>query len=287
MAIFWALFCGFSFGLGDTLTRLGVRSGTPFTGAVIISFTISLAFLFPAFGRLTGAELRWPAMAWFLLTGIAATGPGRILYYFSVRRIGVSRASILASFTPLAGMLIAVVFLGERPSAYVVIGAFLVVGGILGVITDRSGVRILPLAALLGLLPTLFFSLTPVFIRLGMQSLPDAILGTFVSSLGALAFVLSVQKVIPPGDRWSADRRAFLLFLGSGVCYTSAFFAFYKALGMETVSFVVPLVYTSPFFSISISRILFQHLERISWRLVAGAVAVFLGVVFVTLSRGG
>lgn len=287
MAIVWALVCGFVFGFADVLTRLGVRSGTPFTGAAITTLIIFVFFLIAVLARGLGAGPLWPAVGWFFLMGVASMGPGRILYYFSVRRIGVSRASVLLIIAPLVGISFAVAFLGERPSWPVVVGAFCVVGGIMGVVTDRSGIRITLPDALLGLVPMVFLSLTPVFIRLGMQSLPDPFLGTMVSSLGALAFLWMTKPAIPPSDRWAADRPALRSFLLAGLLYGLAFFTFYKALGIETVSFVTPLVYTSPLFSILFSRLLFQQLEQVTWRLVAGAAVVFLGVALVSLSRGG
>ncbi len=287
MVIFWGLLSGFTYGCGDVFTRLGVRSGTPFTGAVVTSASMAIFFLIAVFVRGVSPGPLWPAVGWFFLTGIAATGPGRMIYYFSFRRIGVSRASVLVIITPLVSMLIGVTFLGETPSWLLVVGAFFIVGGVMSVLTDRSTIRISLPAALLGLLPAFFFALTPVFIRLGMLALPDPILGGFITSVGALAFILAVQKPVPSADRWGLDRRAFWCFLFGGVFYMVSFFAFYQALGLETVSFVTPLVYTSPLFSLLIARLFIQKLEQVTWRLAVGAVVVFLGVILVSISQGG
>ncbi len=287
MGLFWGLLCGFAFGCGDLLTRLGVRNGTPFTGAVINSGTtlVFFAVIVSAEGVMAGAL--WPAMGWFLLTGVAAIGPGRLLFYYSIRRIGVSRASVLVIITPLISMVTAVALLGERPSWRVVLGAVIIVGGLVGVVTDRGGIRIDPRAALLGLLPTLFLSLTPFFIRLGMQSLPDPALGSLLSSVGALTFLLTLQKTVSREDRWGADRRGFPKFLGAGVCYSVAFYAYHAALGSEIVSFVASLAFTSPLFAILLARLLFQRLEQITWRLAVGGVVVFIGVFLISISKGG
>ena len=85
----------------------------------------------------------------FLLMGVAAIGPGRLLFYYSIRRIGVTRASVLVIITPLISMLTAVALLGERPSWRVVLGAVIIVGGLLSVVTDRGGILIDSRAALL------------------------------------------------------------------------------------------------------------------------------------------
>ncbi len=287
MAIFWAISCGFAFGFGDILTRLAVRSATPFTGAVISCSVMVLFLLFPVLSQDPGGRPLWPGIGWFLALGVVSTAPGRILFYFSLRRIGVSRASILVTISPLVSMVFAVAFLGERPTGWVVLGAILIVVGLLGLTIDKTSIRITPSVALLGLLPTVFFSIMPLFMRMGMRSLPNPVLGTFLAAVGALAALLAGQGFLPRADRWGVNRRAFGLLTAAGLCYTAAFFTFYEALGSETVSFVTPLVFTSPLFAMLISRLFFQDLEQVTWKLAAGGVVVFLGVVAISLSRGG
>ncbi len=287
MGFFWAILCGFAFGMGDTLIRLGVRSGTPFTGAIISSSTMVLLLLFPVLSQDLGGRPLWPAIGWYLAMGAAATAPGRLLFYFSLRRIGVSRASILVTISPLLSMLFAVAFLGERPTGWVVLGAILIFLGVLSFTMEKTSIRITPAAALLGLLPTVFFSMMPLFMRIGMRSLPNPVLGTFLAGVGALAVLLAVQGFLPRADRWGVSRRAFGLFVAAGFFYTAAFFAFYEALGSESVSFVAPLVFTSPLFAMLVARLFFRDLERVTWKLAAGGVVVFLGVVAISLSRGG
>ncbi len=285
--LLWGLFAGFLFGTGDVLTRLGIRTAGPYVAAVITSSVVFAAFAAAVCFRGLGAEQSWTAALWYLLMGICSTGPGRLLFYFSVRRIGVSRASVLVAFTPLFSILIAVVFLGERPSIFLLAGALLIVGGIMNVVMDRSKIRIHLRTALLGLLPALVYSTSPVFMRLGLLAQPDRILGNAISGLGALFFMFSMTPAIPRDNRWNVDRRAFPTFLAAGVFYSTAFFAYFSAMGASSVSFTTPLIYTMALFSALISRIFFQQLEQITWRLAISAVVVFVGIVLISISRGG
>ena len=214
------------------MTRLGVRHGTPFTGA-ITSTSIICAFFAALLliGGVTPGPL-WPAVGWFTLTGVAATAPARILFYSSMRRIGVSRATILILISPLLSLLYAVLLLGERPSWAVIVGAFVVVGGVASVVTDRSGIRMSPRSIGLGILPTLFMGFTLIFIRLGMQALPDAVLGSGVSSFSALLTLLALQKFISPEERWGAEWKGMNFFLIGGVCYCGAFYTYPQGLGV-------------------------------------------------------
>ena len=219
--------------------------------------------------------------------GACSTGPGRLLFYFSVRRIGVSRASVLVAVTPLFSILIAVAFMGERPSVVLLAGAALIVAGIMNVVTDRSRIRIHPRAALLGLIPALLYSTSPVFMRMGLLAQPDRILGNSISALGAILFMFAMAPVIPRGNRWNLDRRAFRTFLVAGLFYAAAFFAYFSAMSDSNISFTTPLIYTMSLFSALISRIFFQKLEQITWRLAVSAVVVIIGVALISISRGG
>jgi drug/metabolite transporter (DMT)-like permease len=229
----------------------------------------------------------WPATGWFFLVGMAGLGPGRLLYYFSIRRLGVSRAAVLNSVTPFMGILLGVVFLGERPTWHVPAGALFIVGGVVGLLADRSATRISPIAAFYGFIPTVFFALIPIFMRVGIRTLPDPVFGTLISALAALLILLLGMFTVPRKSRWGGDLRGIGFFLLAGLGYASAFLTFYKALSLGTVSIVLPVIYTSPLFSVIIARVMLQKLEQVTWRLAVGAVIVFIGVVLVSLSRAG
>lgn len=190
MAVLFALISALAFGIGDVITRIGVRSGTPFTGAVISGMVMIIVFTTPVFLAEPSDRPLWLGVGWFFAMGLLLTGPGRILYYSSVRRIGVARATVLINISPLVGMLFAVVFLG---------GAALSLAGARRLSHcrwfdgaghgSRGHTHFTP-SAFLGNPATFFFSLTPLFIRVGMQSLPDPILGSFISGVGGIIFLL-------------------------------------------------------------------------------------------------
>ncbi len=283
----WGLLAGFSFGIGDFIIRLGVRNGTPYTGAITSSSILCILFITLLLAGGIRPGPLWPAVGWFVLTGVAATAPARISFYYSIRRIGASRATVLILISPLLSLLYAVVLLGERPSSTAILGAFVVVGGVASVVADPKGFRMSPKDFGLGMLPNLFMGFTVIFIRLGMQALPDAILGGSVSSLSALLALLAMQKSIASKDRWGAKWDGMKFFLIGGTCYCAAFYTYHKALEFGEVNFAAPLVFMSPLITIAFSRVFLQSLERVTWRLAIGATIVVAGIYLVSISKGG
>ena len=287
MIVFWALLSGFSFGLADVLTRLGVRSGTPHTGAIVSSVGTLLPLIFVLWIRGIEPGPLWPAVGWFCLTGIAGLAPGKLFYYTSIRRLGVSRAAVLNSVAPFFGILIGVTLLGETPKWHIPLGALFIFGGVVALMADRSATRVPPSDALFGFIPAIFFTLMPVFMRLGIQNLPDVMFGSVILTGSALAALVLYKLVVPRTSRLEFDRRALWMFFLAGLAYAAAYLTYYQALSDHSVSFVMPLVYTSPFFSILISRLFVQNLEQVIRWLILGAIAVFIGVVLVSISRVG
>ena len=81
---------------------------------------------------LSGAELGewgidglWP----FLVLGAAVPGATSLLFIQAVRTIGPSRAAVLIAMAPLISVVLAIIFLAERPNAALVLGTVLIVVG--------------------------------------------------------------------------------------------------------------------------------------------------------------
>jgi uncharacterized membrane protein len=65
---------------------------------------------------------------------------------------------------------------------------------------------------------------------------------------------------------------------------TAFLFFYYAALELAPVTFVVPIVSTSPIVVVVLSRLFLPRLERVTPRLVAAAGVVVIGVIAVALS---
>jgi drug/metabolite transporter (DMT)-like permease len=81
-------------------------------------------------------SIRWSTisgLAWALTTGSAllALVFAYLVWYTAVQRIGSARTALYNNLTPIAAMTIAAVWLGERVRTEQVVGAMLIVGGLL------------------------------------------------------------------------------------------------------------------------------------------------------------
>src|SRR5438132_32659 len=77
-------------------------------------------------------DLVTPKIAPFVAAGAIAPGLARLALFTGIDRVGVARTSSLGATAPLIAVVLAIVFLGERPSWLLLVGAaVIVVGGML------------------------------------------------------------------------------------------------------------------------------------------------------------
>jgi uncharacterized membrane protein len=98
------------------------------------------------------------------------------------------------------------------------------------------------------------------------------------------AMVASSAFVVASGNRGAlrCDRRSLLYFIGGGIAENSGVFLVLLALGFGDVSVVIPLAGTAPLFVLLLAYLFPSAAEKLSWRVVAGAVLIVLGVVLLS-----
>ena len=84
------------------------------------------------------AHLDWSSYAWFALMGFLNFPLGRLLNYTSVRLAGVTRATPILAIAPLFSVTIAIIFLGEQATGWLLAGTAAIVAGVILIVTDTS-----------------------------------------------------------------------------------------------------------------------------------------------------
>lgn len=134
-----ALVAAFGFATGSIFARLAGR-GVPVLIGTGLSVWASLALAaipalildLPGIARISTAGFLWIALLALVNYPVART-----FNYAAIGRIGAARASPLFSSSPLWSIVLAVIFLGERPNGLIIGGTLAIVAGIVLIVTER------------------------------------------------------------------------------------------------------------------------------------------------------
>ncbi|WP_276259578.1 DMT family transporter [Haloglomus litoreum] len=292
---------GLAFAVGATLfsslVALAIRAGTDTDTAgsqnallvvlltnVVLILPVAVVSSYPDFG------LTPTSVGAFAMAGVVGTLLGRSLSYASIERIGASRTAPIKSSQPLHATLIAMVVLGEQVTPLHMAGIVLIVGGVAVVSWDLSrssadsSVDASPYELLVPLGAAFFYGLEPIFAKTGINQGTPVAVGLAIKTLVALVgytLVMRVRWTLPDPRTFDATQLRWYVLAG---LFNTAFLAsFYLAIQVAPVSVVVPVVTTSPLVIVALSRAFLPDIERVTWRVAAGAVVVVAGGVLTTL----
>ena len=201
------------------------------------------------------------------------------MLYLGVDRIGVARSSAIASSTPLFAVTLAILFLGERPSAMVLVGvAAIVVGGVL--LSARSGEggwrrrdMVWPLLAALG------FGIRDIISRYGFAEPVHPLLAAAAATVSSLTVMMGCALAQRRRLRLALAGLGFLAVAGfaEGIAYLTM----WQALAVASVSLVSPLVNSHSIFALGLAAIFLRDLEKVAWRIVAAVILIVAGAAAV------
>src|ERR1051325_2935775 len=246
---------------GDAvLVRLGTKRSNIFA-AMLVSYMISVGCmaLYILFTRPLDF-LRSPAMAYFLMSGCLQPLFARGLYYEGLTRIGVSRAGPLRGAEPLFAAAIGVILLHERPTLLVYLGTVLIVGSIWLVNLRGGGSAHWRLQdACLPLGAALVSAVSQTLRKQGLKILPDPFIATVtVTSTSLLLFLIFVYTT--RRTQLLRIKRDSLLFFVAAACFAvSAQLTNFVALGNGDLSVIIPLLNTTPLFTVIFSSLFFAQ----------------------------
>ena len=272
----------FLFGAMTVFIRVALRTGAaPEAGTL---FTILPALVVTAAWAAVRGE--WDvASAWpFLLAGLLAPGISQILFTFAVRDAGASRASVAVGTAPLFAVAIALAFLDEPLIAGLVVGAALIVGGGILLVSERAQPEhFRRLGLLLAVGATIAFATRDNIIRwLGTEATAvEPGLAAFATMLAGAA----VTSCFVALSRAPLTRRAAGAFLPAALCYGVSYIFLFEAFYRGRVSVVSPIVATESLWGVTLSWLVLRQSERIGLRLFAGAALVVAGGVLIGVSR--
>ncbi|MBI4083334.1 MAG: DMT family transporter, partial [Candidatus Lambdaproteobacteria bacterium] len=202
-----------------------------------------------------------------------------LLVFESNLRLGPTPTATLSATSPVFAVAGAILFIGERLTAPVVLGTTAVVAGIVLLSWRRGGgdrwrlpVLGLPLAG------AVIRALAQVGTKLGLVLLPSPYVAGLVGYTLSVATLLAVARLRYRGRPIRLHRRGVPWFVLAGFCNGIAVLSLYTALNTGPVSVAAPIVATFPVFTLLFS-VLFLRQEALRWPALAGVGLVVAGVV--------
>ena len=311
LGVLFALVSSFSFSVNSVLARRGLARASASAGAFVTVMIGVPMFLVAALvtGQLFNAgEVATTAYAQLAAAGIIHFGLGRYCNYRAVSAIGATRTSPIQALTVPYAVLIAFLFLGEKVTAVMGVGIALMLVGP-AMMVERPPVRAVrgaPVHAVRGASdsqPTFelrqaegylfaalsigFYGTSPILIRAALAGTTDlAIFGGLVAYTAAAGALIATLVVPARRELIGAMRFGTVrLFLGAGFFVFAAQMFRFIALSLAPVAVITPLQRTGAIFVLGLSWAVNRHLEKITWRVVAGILVSVGGAVVLVASR--
>lgn len=270
------------FGGDAVLVRQGART-SHINAAAFLSFSVTVLCLWGyLFVYFSFHHLRLEATLYFVLSGIMQPLLSRLLYYVAITRLGVSRAGTLRGTSPLFALMLAIIFLHERPTILVYGGTLLTVASIWLISSPGGEQRAWRFVDLFLPLSAAFFSaLSQNLRKAGLLIDPDPVAAAATTTSTSLAifliFLLATGKIglIVP------DRKSLPFFGSAALISAAAQLLNFAALDTGDVSVMVPLLNTSPLFTVLFGSLFLRDLEKITLKVILGSLLMVAGIVLI------
>ncbi len=292
MVVFFSIVSAFFYGVSDFIIRLGLRHSNA-RSAVLFSTASGLLapFIIALFTVRLGQFASW-ALVYFILAGIIGSFIGRYLLYVGIEKLGVSIASPLANIRPLFGAIIAVLILGEKLTVSIAGATILIIAGAIAISWERSGGHIEKEWSrrdlLFPVLASFCYGLAAIMRKLGINITPEPLIGVVIQNTAALACLILTTPALGHQLRVDyKDTRAWFIFgLGGLTAFVAHYCTFY-ALSLGMVIIVTPLVALNPFFALLLTLIFLRKVERVTWKIILGAVLIVGGAAALAIVSHG
>ena len=272
--------------IDSILVRFGLRKSNIFA-AMLISYVVSITCAWTYLIATTSlAFLKSPAMIYYLISGCMQPLFARALFYEGITRIGVARAGPLRGIEPLFAAAIAMLVFNEQPGLQVYAGTFLIVGSLWLISGKQEHAQQWRLIdALLPISAALISAISQTLRKQALQIVPDPFVAvamvTTVSLILLLGFVFATGRT----RQFRMNDKSLRFFLAAALIATLAQVANFIALGRGQMSVIIPLLNTTPLFTVFFSALFLRKVETVNLRIICGAVLMVGGVVLIT-SRG-
>jgi uncharacterized membrane protein len=268
--------------LATILIRQGLQHGNFYVG-FWVNVIVGVVGLWGAVLVLEPADAYRPAaIPLFMLSGIIGTAGGRLLRFVSIEKVGAPVAASITNLNPFIATGLAILVLGERVTLPIIAGTGVIVLGttLLSLSGRRVGFR--PPHLLYPFLSASCFGTVAIIRKLGLGQ-AGPLFGSAVNITTAL--VTFTAFLVASGKRPTlmSQGRGLVYFVGAGIAENLSVLLVLVALSLGEVSVVTPLAGTAPLFVLPFTSLFLKGIEKLTYRIVVGAILIVIGVFLLTL----
>jgi uncharacterized membrane protein len=288
--IAYALLAGALWGIGPLLLKRALKH-TNVSTATLVEQNVSV-FLVVAlaiyYGEIHQIDLASRAFWAFFLAGAVGASFGKVFYYKGIDKVGASKATSVKNSSPFLTAVLAVAFLGESMSWFLVAGVTLIVVGI-AVLTQakESGERGVDkiLYFLYPLIAAVCFGVNPIFKKVGVEAAALPVLGTMITQVTALVFMLLFARATGLQIKWEpVPAKALGLCTLSGITEGLGSLFTFLALVHGPAALLSPVWRISPLVTFALARFTLRGMEVVTIRDGVAASLIVAGVFILSQS---
>ena len=290
VGIGYALSAGILWGVGPLLLKRALKH-TNVSTATLIEQNVSvflLVGLATYSGEIRHLDFTSSAFWAFFLAGAVGASFGKVFYYKGIDKVGASKATSVKNSSPFLTAILAVIFLGESLTWLLVAGVGLIVVGIAVLSqTKASGERGVDRLQyfLYPIIAALCFGVNPIFKKFGIDAAGLPILGTMITQVTALLFMLLFARAINLQIRWEpVPAKALILCTLSGITEGLGSLLTFFALMHGPAAILSPIWRISPLVTFALARFTLRGIEVVTVRDGIAAALIVAGVFVLSQS---
>ena len=288
MVALLAIGSAFFMALQSVVFRVGLKYSNPLSAFLIVQIACLVASLGICVFAVPLDQFANRAVLYFIAAGAMGPYIARFLLLEGIDRVGSAISSSLSQTKPLFSAIAAVMILGESLTVSIALGMILIVFGVATIGSEESGGQIekewSKKHLIFPILAGACYGVAHVLRKMGLNITPEPIMGTAVQNVTAAALLPLI--VLSRRNRQEIhlnDTKVWFIFSLAGLCSLASQLCLFYALDFGQVIVVSPLVCINPFFVLLLVGVFLRRLERVTWKIVLGAVLIVGGTVALTL----
>ena len=281
-----ALCAAISYALSFILSKRGMGYSTPIT-MTFVSLLIQTIVLCFIVSITAGIPATTPFIYLLFIVAGVLQAVVRQLTYIGIEKIGAARSGPIRASVPLWSAAVAIFFLGEQMTGAIAVGTVLVFAGIL-LISWRADEHVKDFRRWYIIAPLLAAILGGVIYPLRRYALRFAdeplYFGAIVGIVGLLC--TSAFLALPTTkDKLVWHRNSIGYFIVAGSFESLGLMLVLYALSFGPVVMITPLTATLPLWVVIGGKFLLRGVEKITTRIIIGALLVVLGTIAISLAK--